>query len=78
MATYSFPNFNIQIQSPTVTVCQFLDRCDGTGIISVMLQLDQAPTGTRFIVDLDYTYTTERTKAERLTWALNELIQYEV
>ena len=78
MATYSFPNFNIKIQSPNITICQFIDRFDGTGIVSVPLQLDSSPNNTRFIVDLAYTYTTELTKAERLTWALAELVQYEV
>lgn len=78
MATYSFPNFKVQIQDPIITVHQFLDRYDGTGIISMCLQVGEGLDSTKFIVDLAYTYVSELTKAQRLTWALDELVQYEV
>ena len=80
MAVYKFDEFQIQINAPTISIYRHQDNRDGTCIISVLLSLGAAPANTQFLIELHgFTYTGgQPTYAEMQTWALAELIQYEV
>jgi hypothetical protein len=77
--TYEFDDFQIQIHAPIITVHQFIDNMDGTGLVSILLSLGASPNNTRFVVELEgFTYTGNPTHAEIEAWALLELVNYEV
>jgi hypothetical protein len=77
MATYKFPQFNVEIVNPTVTVEVVHDyiqkkECN----VEVLLTTPEAIFGVTF---LGYTYTSDWNDQDIIDWVNNvELPQYEV
>ena len=77
MATYKFPQFNVEIINPTVTVTTVVDNIiDKVCTANVIL----ATPSTNFGVSFEgYTYTADWNDAEIIAWVNDvELPQYEV
>ena len=70
MATYKFPQFNVEITNPTVTVTTVTDNIiDRVCSASVLL----ATTSTNFGVEFtNYTYTTDWNDQDIIEW-VNEV-----
>lgn len=77
MATYKFPQFNVEIIDPTVTVTTVLDNIiDKVCSVNVIL----STSSTNFGVTFDgYIYTTDWNDQDIIDWVNNvELPKYEV
>ena len=77
MATYKFPQFNVEIINPTVTVTTVTDNIlERVCSASVILSTPSTNFGVEFI---GYTYTTDWNDQEIIDWVNNvELPKYEV
>jgi hypothetical protein len=77
MATYKFPQFNVEIIDPTVTVIKVTDDIIGRVCgADVTLTTPSTIFGVNFY---GYTYTTDWNDAEIIAWVNDvELPQYEV
>lgn len=77
MATYKFPQFNVEIIDPTITVTRVSDN-----IIDKICSADVLLTTTSTIFGVTfygYTYTDDWTDDDIIAWVNNvELPQYEV
>jgi hypothetical protein len=77
MATYKFPQFNVEIINPTVTVTTVIDNIiDKVCTANVLLTTTSANFGTDFY---GYTYTTDWNDQDIIDWVNNvELPKYEI
>lgn len=77
MATYKFPQFNIEIINPTVTVTTVLDNIiDKVCAANVILATDSTNFGVTFE---GYTYTSDWNDQDIIDWVNNvELPKYQV
>jgi hypothetical protein len=77
MATYKFPQWNVEITNPTVTVTTVHDSIqEKVCSADVVLSVPDANFGVTFI---GYTYTTDWNDQDIIDWVNNvELPQYEV
>jgi len=77
MATYKFPQFNVEIVNPTVTVLTVVDNIiDRVCSANVLLATPSTNFGVEFT---NYTYTTDWDDQDIIDWVNNvELPKYEV
>jgi hypothetical protein len=77
MATYKFPQFNVEIINPTVTVTTVTDNIiERVCSASVILSTPSTNFGVEFI---GYTYTNDWNDQEIIDWVNNvELPKYQV
>ena len=77
MATYKFPQFNVEIINPTVTVTTVTDNIiERVCSASVILSTPSTNFGVEFI---GYTYTNDWNDQEIIDWVNNvELPKYKV
>jgi hypothetical protein len=77
MATYKFPQFNVEIVNPKVTVLTVTDNIiDRVCSANVLLTTATANFGIEFT---GYTYTTDWNDQDIINWVNNaELPKYEV
>jgi hypothetical protein len=77
MATYKFPQFNVEIINPTVTVTTVTDNIlERVCSASVILSTPSTNFGVEFI---GYTYSVDWNDQEIIDWVNNvELPKYEV
>ena len=77
MATYKFPQFNVEITNPTVTVTTVTDNIlERVCSASVILSTPSTNFGVEFS---GYIYTTDWNDQEIIDWVNNvELPKYEV
>jgi hypothetical protein len=77
MATYKFPQWNVEITNPTVTVTTVHDSIqEKVCSADVVLSVPDANFGVTFI---GYTYTTDWNDQDIIDWVNNvELPQYEI
>jgi hypothetical protein len=77
MATYRFPQFNIEIIDPTVTVTTVIDNIiERVCTANVILSTPSTNFGVSFV---GYTYTEDWSDQDIIDWVNNvELPQYEV
>ena len=77
MATYKFPQFNVEIKNPTVTVTTVLDNIiDKVCTANVTLATDSTNFGVSFE---GYTYKSDWNDLDIIDWVNNvELPKYEV
>ena len=77
MATYKFPQFNVEIINPTVTVTTVTDNIiERVCSASVILSTPSTNFGVEFI---GYTYSVDWNDQEIINWVNNvELPKYEV
>ena len=77
MATYKFPQFNVEIVNPTVTV-EIVHDFIQQKICNVEVLLS-TPTANFGITFLGYTYTTDWNDQDIIDWVNNvELPKYEI
>jgi len=77
MATYKFPQFNVEIVNPTVTV-EIVHDYIQQKICNVDVLLS-TPTANFGVTFLGYTYTADWNDQDIINWVNNvELPQYEV
>jgi hypothetical protein len=77
MATYKFPQFNVEIVNPTVTIVLVNDYIQEK--ICNVETLLTTPTATFGITFLGYTYTTDWNDQDIINWVNNvELPKYQV
>ncbi len=77
MATYNFPQFNVEIVNPTVTV-EIVHDYIQQKICNVDVLLS-TPTANFGVTFLGYTYTADWNDQDIIDWVNNvELPQYEV
>jgi hypothetical protein len=76
MATYKFPQFNVEIINPTIQVITIHDTIAAkTCSVDVLLSTDSANFG----VTLDgFTYVSDWNDAEVEAWTMVELSKYEI
>ena len=76
MATYKFPQFNVEIVNPTIEVVTIHDTiATKTCNVDVLLSTDTANFG----VTLDgFTYVSDWNDAEVEVWTMVELSKYEI
>jgi hypothetical protein len=76
MATYKFPQFNVEIINPTIQVITIHDTIAAkTCSVDVLLSTDNANFG----VTLDgFTYVSDWNDQEVEVWAMVELSKYEI
>ena len=76
MATYKFPQFNVEIVNPTIEVVTIHDTiATKTCSADMLLSTSQANFG----VTLDgFTYVSDWSDSEVQVWALVELQKYEI
>jgi len=76
MATYKFPQFNVEIINPTIEVVTIHDTiATKTCSVDMLLSTPQANFG----VTLDgFTYVSDWSDSEVQVWALVELQKYEI
>lgn len=77
MATYKFPQFNVEIINPTVTVTTVLDNIiDKVCTANVILATDSTNFGVSFE---GYTYESDWNDQDIINWVNNvELPKYQV
>lgn len=77
MATYRFPQFNIEIIDPTVTVTTVIDNIiERVCAANVILSTPSTNFGVSFV---GYTYTEDWNDQDIINWVNNvELPKYEV
>lgn len=77
MATYKFPQFNIEIVNPTVTVTTVVDNIiDKTCTANVILETPSTNFGVSFE---GYTYESDWNDQDIINWVNNvELPKYQV
>ncbi len=76
MATYRFPQFNLEIINPTVTVLTVHDsiqvkECNA----DILLVTDTASFGINFT---GFTYVSDWNDTDIINWVDNELTKYEI
>lgn len=76
MATYKFPQFNVEIVNPTIQVVTIHDTIAAkTCNVDVLLSTDTANFG----VTLDgFTYVSDWNDSEVEVWTMVELSKYEI
>jgi len=76
MATYKFPQFNVEIVNPTVTVTTVHDFIQERFCnVDILLSTQSANFGVSFN---GFTYVTDWNDTDITLWVNEQLIQYEV
>jgi hypothetical protein len=74
---YKFPDFNIEIINPTITVVNVSDKIQDKFCVVSILLVDQVGTKFGFTFPNLFTYVDSWEDADIDAWVSKELIQYE-